>query len=190
MLWSDETKICLHGSDGRKWAWRRVGEHLKPRHVKSTINHDYSVMVWGCFASNRVSQLNIVDGTMDAKQYISILETSMVPSARELIGQNYVFQQDNDPKHTSKLAKTWFQKKNINVLEWPSQSPDLNPIENLWSIFKNEIHKLNLTRKSQLVDEMEKAWKLLDSELCKRLVTSMRGRLREVIANKGLWTNY
>ncbi|KAJ4925960.1 hypothetical protein JOQ06_008145 [Pogonophryne albipinna] len=89
-----------------------TGEHWLVKHG------DGSVMLWGCFAAS--GHLQHVKGTMDSVKYQEILGKNAIPSVRELkLGRHWTFQQDNDPKHTSKSTKAWFQKKKWKILEWP-----------------------------------------------------------------------
>ncbi len=88
-----------------------------------------SVMLWGCFASSGTGNLQRVKGKIDSIKYQEILEGTSVRKLR--LGRHWTFQQDSDLKHMSMSTKTCFQKKSWKILEWPSQSPDLNPIENL-----------------------------------------------------------
>ena len=123
--------------------------------------------------------------------YISILESNLKSSARLLrLGSNFVFQQDNDPKHTAKKTVEFLEKQNVNVLDWPSQSPDLNPIENLWSILDRKIGERSFTRKEALKEAVQKAWCEMDIKQTKSLVESMPTRLRLVIEAKGGPTKY
>ena len=190
VLWSDESKINLHGSDGRRFTWRKPGERLLKKHVKQTIKHDRSVMVWGCFGWNGVGNLHVINGTLTSAMYTRILKDHMIPSAQRLFQENYIFQQDNDPKHTAKNTKSWFESKKIKLLDWPPQSPDLNPIENLWFMLKTEIHKEKINKIGDLPPVMEQCWKNLSLERCRKLIESMPNRIDEVLKNKGSWTKY
>lgn len=190
VLWTDETKICLHGNDGRRWTWRKRNERLKPKHIKNTIKHDKYVMVWGCFSSAGVGSICIIDGYLTADKYIEILNNHMLPSAKKLIGNKVILQQDNDPKHTANDTMKWFKKNKIEIMKWPSQSPDINPIENMWFRFKSEIRKKKFNNIQDLKQNIEEIWKSTPVSYCKALSDSMPTRIKQVIANKGKHTKY
>ena len=89
-------------------------------------------MPWGCLSAVGIGKLVRVEGKMDGAKYRDILEQNLYHSVCDLrLAWRFTFQQDNDPKHTAKATLEWFKGKHVNVLEWPSQSPDLNPIKNL-----------------------------------------------------------
>ncbi|KAJ4926540.1 hypothetical protein JOQ06_008713 [Pogonophryne albipinna] len=133
VIWSDETKIERFGKTKTRRVWRRKNAELHPKNTIPTVKHGGgNIMLWGCFSAKGPGRLIRVKERMNGAMYREILSDNLLPSARALkMKRGWVFQHDNDPKHTARATKEWLRKKHFKVLEWPSQSPDLNPIENL-----------------------------------------------------------
>ena len=105
---------------------------------------------------------------MNGAMYQEILGDNLLPSVRALkMSRGWVFQHDNDPKHMAKATKEWLKKKHIKVLEWPSQSPDLNPIGNLYL-------KLRVAKQPQNLKDLERIckeeWAKIPPKICTNLL--------------------
>uniref|UniRef100_A0AAQ4PE92 Tc1-like transposase DDE domain-containing protein n=1 Tax=Gasterosteus aculeatus aculeatus TaxID=481459 RepID=A0AAQ4PE92_GASAC len=84
-----------------------------------------SIMLWGCFSAGGIGRLVRIEGTINAAMYRDLLNENMLQSALDLrLGRRFIFQQDNDPKHTAKITKEWLRDNSVNVLEWPGLEPD------------------------------------------------------------------
>jgi len=94
---------------------------------------------------------------MDAKFFVEILQKH-IPEINQMLGDDWRLQQDNDPKHTSRLAKEFLQENVPEVMDWPSNSPDLNPIENLWAIVKRNVELRRPSNFSELEHFLEEEW--------------------------------
>lgn len=192
VMWSDETKVELFGINSTRRVWRTKNTELHPKNTIPTVKHGGgNIMLWGCFSAKGTGRLIRVKDRMNGAMYREILSQNLLPSVRTLkMKRGWVFQHDNDPKHTARATKEWLRKKHLKVLEWPSQSPDLNPIENLWRELKVRVAR----RQPQNITALEKIcieeWAKIPATVCANLVKTYSKRLTSVIANKGYVTKY
>ncbi len=166
--WTDETKVELFGRCVSRYIWHKTNTAFHKKNIIPTVKHcGGSVMVWGCFAASGPGWLAIIDGTMYSALYQKILKENVQPSVCDLkLKRNWVMQQDNYPKHTSKSTSKWLKKNKIKVLEWPSQSPELNPIEMMWHHLKQSFHARKPSNVAELKQFCKEEWaKFLHSDV-------------------------
>lgn len=195
VIFSDESKFNVFGSDGRKYCWREKGHALDPRCTEKRIKHGGgSVMVWACLTPKGPGRLHRIDGIMNAVKYTAILAESLLGTLRDhkLKRSSILFQQDNDPKHTSKLAKQWFVDNKLSVLPWPANSPDMNIIENAWDALDRRVRKRDpLPRnENELWEALQEEWEVLGKEYTDKLYRSLPRRLQKLYSARGGNTPY
>ena len=151
-------------------------------------------MVWGCIWWNGIGVLSKVEGRMDAEQYVAILEAGLLQNLEEsrIPEGDIIFQQDNDSKHTSKRAQRWFEEQDIKLLDWPAQSPNLNPIEHTWNHLKRCLsgYENASTGVYQLWERMVVEWEKISVKQCQKWIESIPRRIKTVIKAKGAHTKY
>uniref|UniRef100_A0A8C1ZAS2 Transposase n=1 Tax=Cyprinus carpio TaxID=7962 RepID=A0A8C1ZAS2_CYPCA len=179
ILWPDETKIELFGLNSKRYVWRKPGTAHHLSNTVPTVKHGGgSIMLWGCFSAAGTGRLVAIEGKMNAAKYRDILDENLLQSAQDLrLGRRFTFQQDNDPKHTAKITKEWLHNNSVTVLEWPSQSPDLNPIEHLWRDLKMAVHQRLPTNLTELERICKEEWQRIPKSRCEKLVASFPKRL-------------
>ncbi len=173
-LWSDETKIELFGLNSKRYVWRKPGTAHHLSNTVPTVKHGGgSIMLWGCFSAAGTGRLVAIEGKMNAAKYRDILDENLLQSAQDLrLGRRFTFQQDNDPKHTAKITKEWLHNNSVTVFEWPSQSPDLNPIEHLWRDLKMAVHQRLPSNLTELERICKAEWQRIPKSRCEKLVAS------------------
>jgi transposase len=200
VVFSDETKINRFNSDGRVWGWKRHGQSRQKKDVKETAKHGGgSIMVWSSISDAGVGWLVRIEGNMDKELYLQILQDDLEKNmnlAAESMGQDrskMIFQQDNDPKHTSKVVQNYLKTVDFKTLDHPPQSPDLNPIEHMWALVKRRLNEYDTPPSgiNELYDRVCEIWyKKITLNEVYNVIDSMPRRLEAVIKAKGYWTKY
>ena len=137
--------------------------------ILSRPKHPLKVHVWAGISIRGPTKICVFDGIMNAELYVEILRATLVPFITEKYAEGHRFMQDNDPKHTSRLATDFFAANGINWWKTVPESPDLNHIENVWHQLKEHIRReIKPSSKEELVEGIQKFWKMVDVPFCTR----------------------
>ena len=170
---------------------RPRGTRFKQKYTISMTKHPTSQMIWGASSENGVAGLFFLPHgtTMNGPRYVELLEEKL---KIHMAGHNCtVFMPDGAPCHRSKVATIFLAKNKVKVLDWPGNSPDLNPIENLLTNLKDKVGERQLSSAKDLVEVIKEVWvKEISQEYCRNLMHSMPRCLQDVIKNGEGSTKY
>lgn len=190
VLFSDEKTFELFAASHNQFIWAAAPEDVP---ALPTVKHPPKLHVWGGISFHGKTELYIFTGNMDAEFYEGILKERLLPDAARMFGgRHWTFQQDGDPKHTSHRVQRWLEQhvRFISKRDWPPNSPDLNPIENLWAYLQQRVYAREPRTLSQLQRIIEEEWEAIPLERVRRLVNSMPRRLVAVVFNQGGNTSF
>jgi transposase len=191
VVFSDESKINRICSDGIRWVWDDQPGRLNTRTVQGTVKFGGgNVMVWSCMSWHGPGYIAKIDETMDSQLYIQILKEDLQLSVEEwgISQQEFIFQHDNDPKHTAKVTKAYLEE--VNLTEEAGRL--LYPIEHMWAYLKMQLAKYPTPPKSaqELWERVSTEWYKIPVEYCRALIKSMPRRINAVFNAKGRHTKY
>lgn len=173
VLWSDETVICIQSNKLSK-IWIHKDEEL----INKVVKYPIKIHIWGCIIKNHKLIIHIYDKTMNSDKYIEILNLKLLPLIKSIkTNDKIIFQQDNAPCHTSFKMVNYFSSQNIEVMFWPSNSPDLNPIENIWALLKRNVGKISVKNKKDLIKIINKEAKKIKIKIINKIINSMDNRI-------------
>ena len=190
VIFSDEKKFNLDGPDGCKFYWHDLRKEKETFYSRQMGGG--SLMIWAGFSAKGKTKIAFLKGKQDSGKYIQTLFTSLLPFIRENHCLVHEFQQDNAPIHTSTATKAFLNSANINTMQWPALSPDLNPIENVWGMLACRVYangaQFNDLR--SLEARIQSEWDKITLDELQPFISSMKNRCIAVIENKGANTKY
>ncbi|GFV97349.1 transposable element Tcb1 transposase [Trichonephila clavipes] len=175
VIFTDESHICLHHHDGRIRVWRHRGERM----LNSCVMHRHTslapgIIVWGGIGYHSHTPLVRIVGTLNSQRYISkVLEPVIFPYLQGLA--TAIFQQGNARPHVARIVQRFFVNHQIELLPWPARSPDLSPIENMWSMVAQRLTQITppAAPPDHLWKRVEAAWSAVPQEHIQSLFESM-----------------
>ena len=192
VFFSDEMNIEVDDRKCRPMLRRKRNEkYLEECVQESTRKGSGSIGIWAVLTYQGVLFFHLYEGRLDAERYIDILGNCLLPAIDFFRSEDkIIFQQDNAPCHRARIIKDWFEENEVDLLEWPAYSPDLNCIENLWSWLDKKLAKIEIENLDQLRTEVSRLLQNVPIDICQNMINSMPNRLKMCRDAKGGHTRY
>lgn len=195
IIFADESAFELFVTKKGQWTWRRPNERFKAEHIVPTKKFGGGkIHIWGCMTASEIGWMCNLPQGLDGPTYVSIMEDELLKTAKLYFKKknNFAILQDRAPVHNSRVVRNWMKRNQVQLIPWPTNSPDLNPIENLWADVKKRVaqNHINIYSRDQLWEAIQVEYENTPRDYCKTLADSMPARLAEVIKAKGYHTKY
>lgn len=188
VLFTDESRFTRYSPDGRQRVWRRPGERYSQCCFSPRVQFGGGgVMVWGGISLEARTDLVILQGGINADRYIrQCLEEHVVPYM-PFIGENFLLMHDNARPHIAQITRQYLNDVDVQVLDWPSRSPDLNPIEHMWDTLGRRVRQNygEFQTLDALAQALTNEWQQIPEDAVAALIESMPERMRAVIQARG-----
>ena len=179
VIYSDESSFWKDKNHNK--CWYEIGNQK----IKLSKSHSIKFHVWGCITLGDF-RFSIFSKNLNADRYIEILFENLIT----IYSNEYVFQQDNSSVHKSKKVKNFLNRENIDVLEFPANSPDVNPIENIWAIIKHNISKIEDLTNDNFEEKILECCRKVNYQSIFNSISNMHVRVQDIIDKKGDITDY
>lgn len=193
VLFSDEAAFQVDQKDGRIYCYRRRNERFSQRNIQEVLNKGYgTVSVWGGIVGGKKTHLVRINGRLDAQQYIlQVLQPYVVPFLQNPENTADIFVQDNAPPHRAHVTQEFLRDNAVETLAWPSLSPDMNPVEHMWSMIKRALKRRDVARNAdELFAVVNELWHAIPADVVRNLTQSTRRRVRSLYEAEGGHTKY
>ncbi|KHJ85370.1 hypothetical protein OESDEN_14907 [Oesophagostomum dentatum] len=182
-IFTDESTVQL--GSYRKYRFLPSGDPLG--RLRPKVKHPGMLHIWGGISSRGTTELAIFPGSVriDSELYCQVLEKCYLKSARRTFNGYARLVQDNAPAHKSAYTTRKLQEWGVGVLQWPAESPDLNPIELIWGNMKNYIRGQRVRKLCQLEECIRTYWKSLTPDKCRRYIEGMQWRMKLIVQSGG-----
>ena len=186
VIFSDESSVQIEHHSRR--CYHKKGQ---PRKLKPKPKHSLKVHVWAGISKRGATKVVIFDGKLIATKYTKILEQSLLSFIKESYPKSHRFFRDNDPKHTSRYAQNFFVDCGINWWQSPPESPDLNPIENVWGSMKTYLRdRVKPSNQEELVEGIKEFWKTMTPDVCTRYINHIQRVMPVFIEKEGATSGF
>ena len=194
-IFSDESRFASFPDSGRVWVWRLPQQEFDLKRQQPTVKHGgFLVMAWGAIWSDGRSDLVECEANINSAKYVLILHEGLlaIMSSGKMNKVNSLFMEDGVPCHSARATQLWLSRNEKNKLTWSSQSPNMNPIENLWSILDRNLRKKKMkpSSKPELLALLRQTWQEIPQDDIRQLINGLPRRVLALKTAKGMSTKF